>query len=115
MTKRRLLIGAAILTACVALAFAVVAMLPSQPGITKANFDRIEAGMSQAEVKAILGEPSDSSVGDFVPNTGTLQWNREDGTQIWVQFVADKSTRTNFHASTETIFDRVRHWLNLPT
>ena len=34
-------------------------MLPPGPGVTKANFDRIDLGMTRTDVDAILGRPSD--------------------------------------------------------
>jgi len=40
--KRRYLISAAVLVACVCIALGVLAMLPPRPGLTKANIDRIE-------------------------------------------------------------------------
>jgi hypothetical protein len=52
--KRRALI--AILTLTIAVILGVLAMLPPRPGVTKANFDRIEKGMTLAEVEEIFGE-----------------------------------------------------------
>ena len=34
--------------------------------LTKANFDKITNGMTQAEVQALIGEPDDSSGGDSI-------------------------------------------------
>jgi hypothetical protein len=47
MTKKRFyLISAAILVACIGSTVGVLAMMPPRPGVTKANFDRIEVGMT---------------------------------------------------------------------
>jgi hypothetical protein len=58
MRKTRwLLIG--LLLACIGgVVLVVVALLPPPPGITKENFDRIEVGMTRAEIEAILGGPA---------------------------------------------------------
>lgn len=53
--NRWLLFG--VLLACgIGVALAVLAWWPT-PGVTKANFDRIEVGMTRAEVEAIFGGP----------------------------------------------------------
>jgi hypothetical protein len=50
-----LLIGLALLmTACV-VTVAVVYLLPPKPGVAKENFDRIEVGMTRAEVEKLFG------------------------------------------------------------
>jgi hypothetical protein len=49
------IIATATLAGCIGLAFVIPALLPSQPGVTKENFDRIDIGMTRADVKAILG------------------------------------------------------------
>jgi outer membrane protein assembly factor BamE (lipoprotein component of BamABCDE complex) len=43
------------------LAVVACALLPSGPGVTKANFYRIEDGMSLAQVEALLGPPDYNS------------------------------------------------------
>src|SRR5690242_17913612 len=55
--KRRILFSAGFLAACVCATLAVLALLP-EPGVTKANFDRIEIGMTQAVAEGIFGRPS---------------------------------------------------------
>src|SRR4051794_15943965 len=54
--KHRYLICIAILATCACLGLGVLSMMPGA-GISKRNFDRIEKGMTLAEVKVILGEP----------------------------------------------------------
>ena len=56
--KKRYLIATALFALCVCLALGVLALLPPRPGVTKANFDRIEIGMTVAEVDQIFGPPS---------------------------------------------------------
>ena len=54
MTIKRLILLAS-LPLMIAVALGVLAMLPPGPGVTKANFDRIEKGMTTAQVKEIFG------------------------------------------------------------
>jgi hypothetical protein len=74
-----------------------VFFLETNPRITKANFAQIKAGMSRAEVEAILGPPGDYRTGPTVclyslrlptdppppANSLRLQW-RGDDTEIWL-------------------------------
>jgi hypothetical protein len=57
MTKRRWVVLVGLLAVGVCLTLAVLALLPPRPGVTKANFDRIEDGMTRQEVERILGGP----------------------------------------------------------
>lgn len=53
--RRRYLAVAGILAILLGAGFGVGMMLPPSPGITKANFDRIEKGMMISDVEIILG------------------------------------------------------------
>jgi hypothetical protein len=53
--KRRYYAIAGLFPACFCVILALFAILPPRPGVTKANFDRIEVGMTLPEVEAILG------------------------------------------------------------
>ena len=55
VTKKRLILIAALPLVIVAVTLGVLAMLPPGPGVTKANFDRIEKGMTLAQVELLLG------------------------------------------------------------
>ncbi len=70
--KRLLLLASLPLT--VAAILGVVVMLTPRPGVTKANYDRIEIGMKQSEVEAILGKPTVDSFG-----YGWSDWNGPSG------------------------------------
>jgi hypothetical protein len=63
MTKKRWIVLAGMLEACVFLTLVVPALLPPRPGVTRANFERIEDGMTPEEVEMILGGPRDSILG----------------------------------------------------
>lgn len=65
-----------------------------QSKVNKSNYDRVTAGMTVAEVEAILGKPSETSsaagaVGDLSGSVRTLTWRNEERT-ITVNFVNDK-------------------------
>ena len=55
MTKKRYLAVSGVLVGIVCLGALVLALLPHSPGVTKAKFDRIQEGMTPAEVETILG------------------------------------------------------------
>jgi hypothetical protein len=53
MTKKRWIVQA-MLEACAFLTLVVLALLSPEPGVTKADFERIEDGMTRAEVEDML-------------------------------------------------------------
>lgn len=64
--------------------------------ISQANFEMIQPGMTQAEVRAILGEPTESAsmgVGPLVGTTAT--WKGKGGT-ITIRFVNEKAFAKQF-------------------
>ena len=86
MTKKRLFLLAS-LPLVIAVALGVLAMLPPSPGVTKANFNRIEIGMTIAEVEAILGGPANTPA--ELPYWDYVTWFGEDDTTA--------SIRINIH------------------
>jgi hypothetical protein len=58
MRKRVCVLGLLAIGVVICLTLAVAKLLPRQ-GITRANFERIEVGMTRAEVEALLGEPNE--------------------------------------------------------
>ena len=110
MKKSRLLIATVPLVIVVTLG--VLAMLPPSPGVTKAKFDRIEKGMTRAEVEAIFGRPREP-----IPTIGGwLYWDSDDGSVAAFGFELFNDCVTDKHwvNSTETILDKCRRWLHLP-
>jgi hypothetical protein len=68
--------------------------------ITQENYDKVQAGMSQEEVKAILGDPAESSGMSFGPiSGGTWIWKGSDAT-ITIQFVGGKVLAKQFARKT---------------
>jgi hypothetical protein len=107
----------------VAAVLIVLALLPPRPGVTKENFDRIEIGMTEAEVEAIFGEAA-SIVGGKVwseyenelVGAATIAWDnngrveevwwrgRHDNRTIW-QKVLDRLTWREREKETIQIVD----------
>ncbi len=64
--------------------------------ITKENFDKIKLGMTQEEVQAILGPPTEASGLEIPMFSGTMsKWVQGD-TVITVQFVNGKVVAKEF-------------------
>ena len=64
--KKRYLISAGIMAASIGLVLGVLAMLPPSPGITRANLNRVQVGMTLAEVEAILGKHKSKAINDHM-------------------------------------------------
>jgi outer membrane protein assembly factor BamE (lipoprotein component of BamABCDE complex) len=100
--RRKLWIGAIALCIVAGLAIGVSALLRPAPGLTFANFSRIDTGMTRAEVVAVLGPPSMAILrgdivedlrifddGKVIPNS--YYWRRAKHGQAQVHF--DKNDR----------------------
>ena len=93
-----------------AVTLGVLAMLPPRPGVTKANFDRIEKGMTKAQVEEIFGR---EGVPLWTPRA--LLWASDDGSEVEVDFGVVGCVQTKIWVgSNETILDKIRRWLHLP-
>jgi hypothetical protein len=85
MTKKRLLLILVAATACGGIALAILATT-LRPRVNKANFDRIQAGMTVFEVNLLLGGIGKSSPGGH----GVCPWNWErDRNRIYIHFDQD--------------------------
>jgi hypothetical protein len=126
MKKKWWIIGFATLAIAGGLAVAIPTLQPPQPGITKANFDRIEDGMTKDEVTAIFGREPHSelplldSSGGIICGGNICRWAGEDGANAQVIFINDAAKDARcpgaryWNPSTETITDKLRRWLSLP-
>ena len=116
MTKKRLLLLAS-LPLTIVVILGVLAMLPPSPGVTKANFDCLQEGMTLAEVQKIFGEEGEW-FGEITlweikaPWTGFV-WLADDGSIAGIRFVDDCVTDKRWTISNETILDKIRRWLHL--
>lgn len=78
------------------IAFATLVLLAACSKITQENFDRIQDGMSEQEVQALLGKPNESSNITVLGLSGaSSMWASDDGT-ISVQFVNGKVRAKSF-------------------
>ena len=111
MTKKRLVLIAAV-PLTIAVALGVLAMLPPSPGVTKANFDRIETGMTLAEVEAIFERKG--VLGWSGEGVSIYSWEAYDGSSASVEFSNDCVDVSAWTDPNETFLDKIRRWLHLP-
>jgi hypothetical protein len=84
---------------CLALSLSLVSCGGSK--LTQANFDKIQTGMTLAQVQAILGEPTESSSVDVAGFSGTVaKWKQGDVT-ITIQLVNGKVVAKQFSKAKE--------------
>jgi hypothetical protein len=110
VTKKRLLLIAT-LPLIIAVTLGVFAMVPSGPGVSKANFDRIQEGMTMAEVEEIFG--GKGATAGMHEHTFVF-WIANDGSSATVDFVNDCVGAKRWHDSDETILNKIRRWLHFP-
>jgi hypothetical protein len=88
--------------------------LAPQPGVTRANFDRLQLGMKTEEVEAILGGPPDSCTIDNPPARGYMSagsWHGR-GFTIGVDFHWDgRVTEKYLQEEDGTFLGKLRSWL----
>jgi len=127
MTKKRWIVLAGMVAACVCLTLAVLALLPPRPGVTPANIERIEDGMTRAEVEKILGGPGES-LGSYLAHyptspliimggkkyRGASVWRHpHDGTFVAVYFFPDNRVTGRQSAQPETFRQKLCRLLRL--
>jgi hypothetical protein len=122
--KRRYLISAGILAACVCIALGVLALLPQRPGVTKANFDRTATRMTKIEISKLLGPPSDLSPngtcwselhnGKLAPGHERVVWGGDDGAAVFVFDEGERVVYQTWVENQQTFTDRLRRWLRFP-
>ena len=124
VTKKRFLLIAS-LPLTIAVTLGVLAILPPSPGVTKANFDRIEKGMTIAEVEQIFGEKGTaSSSHPFLPGLCLRGELTDDGLRagVWVSgeshaliLFSDKCVvHMRWLDFNPTLLETIRRWLHLP-
>jgi hypothetical protein len=93
----------------------VLALLPPHPGVTKANYDRIQKGMTKAEVEEIFGEKGELNFLDEETLTfRMLYWKERDRSCAVIEFTGDCVVDKGWGDSDETILEKIRRWLHLP-
>src|SRR5262245_1951927 len=72
------------------LAVLIPALMPPAPGVTYANYGRLEKGMTRDEAAAILGRPN------LQNNADGMAWRNDDEDTVIIEF--DKSDRVKWFA-----------------
>jgi hypothetical protein len=107
MRKKRLILIFS-LPLAIAVTLGVLAMLPSRSKVTKANYDRIQEGMTKAEVEEIFGPQ-----GRLIHGRCSY-WGAGDGSGMKIWFENDCVIDMQWIDSNETFLDKFRRWLHLP-
>src|SRR5690606_7222980 len=97
-TKRHLAFIGVALALFVTIVAGTALLLPARPGLNKANFGRVEMGMSRDEVERILGQPTGEL--DLKGPEYLVVWVLADGTQGHVAYANGRVTHTSFRKST---------------
>jgi len=111
MRCKVLIAGILVSVACIVLG--TLAMLPARPGVTKANFDRIEKGMTRAQVEEFFGQPGMVIRHDGPGGRAAISWEADDRSGASVGFLNDYVTGAIWNNSPETVPDKIRRWLHL--
>ena len=69
--------------------------------LTQDNFDKIQIGMTRAQVVIILGEPTESSSVDMAVFSGTVSKWKQGDVLITIHFVNDKVVAKQFSKGQE--------------
>ena len=111
--RKRWLLAAGTMAGLVGVVLFVLAMLPPGPGVTKANFDRVEKGMTRAQVVAILGKATYEPPGWG----GGPYWTSNSGDEIRVRFDENQRVESMIwddgwpsETLIEKILDRLLWW-----
>jgi hypothetical protein len=86
MTRKRLLAICGALGILVFMVLVLLTVIPPRPGITKRNFDRIQQGMTKAEVEALLGGQAGYSHADESMGNMLEAWSEPDRRFVFVWF-----------------------------
>jgi hypothetical protein len=119
VTKKRFLLIVSLPLTAVVVLVGVVALLPpdDRPGVTKANFDRIQEGMTLAEVEEIFGSDRRGSLEAVSylihEEAGWDDWLLDDGSNLSIRFVDNRVAGKRWLPSNERFFDKIRRWLHL--
>jgi hypothetical protein len=115
-TNRFLLIAS--LPLAIVVALGVLAMLPPGPGVTKANLDRIQQGMTLADVEELFGPedlfgPREKYNLEHYDGVVYIDWHAYDGSTATIRFVHNRVTGKSWQDSDETIVNKFRRWLRI--
>jgi hypothetical protein len=113
MTRKPIILIGGPMAVC-ALALGMVAILLPRPGISKANFDRIENEMTVEQVDQILGELS-SEPGFDRPRDPRkwAYWNANDGSSIGIGLLHGRVAGKEWNYSDEPMMKRMLRWIGV--
>jgi outer membrane protein assembly factor BamE (lipoprotein component of BamABCDE complex) len=77
------------------LLFTAVAALAACSKLTQDNLEKVHNGMATNDVKALLGEPTSSSSGSFLGQSGTEFVYHTGKSDVKIDFVNDKVIATS--------------------
>ena len=120
MSKKWWLATVLFFALAVGLVIAIPALMPPSPGVTYANYSRIEKGMTRAQLEAILGKPSaDIPLRNFDAPEGSVFWLTTDD-DVMIFFDEKGGVATAFwngnideRSGWQKLMDRVP-WLSKP-
>jgi hypothetical protein len=113
MTKKRLALFAVLSLTVAVMTLCVLTMLPPGPCVTKANCERIEHGMTLAQVEEVFGRLAEVE-GDFGgEGPAIFIWWNDDGSVARISFLKGGVDSKIWFDSNETIPDKIRRWLHL--
>ncbi len=99
MRKNRWLLLGLLLASIAGIVLVVLALLLPRPGVTEENFDRIEVGMTRAEVEAIFGGPATGS--------NPWVWGNLPKENEWENEASGDAAMVDFDENNRVI---ARHW-----
>jgi hypothetical protein len=114
--RKRLILATVALSVAVYIVLTVLALQPPRHGLTKANFDRVEDGMSLLDVETIFGGMP--RYGNQSPQGQlyfTWVWQGDDGAGAIITVFGNKGVTHKqwIPPSEETFLDKIRRWLRL--
>jgi Na+-translocating ferredoxin:NAD+ oxidoreductase RnfE subunit len=120
--KRRLaVIGLFVVLVCIGVGLAMMLTPDHRPGVTRANFDKLEVGMNKTQVLELLGTTSESVHGGGLGGGIWQSWVGKDGSTASISYSVRHIRRGEWrvesvcwHDSRETNWQRVRRWLRIP-
>ena len=107
-TKKRLILIAAV-PLTIALMVGVLAMLTTRSNVTKANFERIQEGMTRPEVEQVFGM---AGISQSSKEDALTAWEADDGSVAYVRFLDGCVVRKSWHDSELTFFQKIRRRLH---
>jgi hypothetical protein len=124
MKKKCLLLSAGLLVILASAGFFIgLTFLDRRPGVTKANFDRIETGMTREEVDALFGdEVLPFLVIDEDPNevwpidtsgNELYSWSIDDVGMAHITFHNGIVVERAWYDRSDTLLEKLRRWLRI--